>query len=47
MNESQITVAALIVIAVGIFVGSRIWMMFRRWRKEDYSVTNMPSKDYD
>jgi hypothetical protein len=30
MEEGQIIVPLLIVLAVGIFVGSRIWLMFRR-----------------
>lgn len=30
MDEGQIIVPILIVLAVGIFVGSRIWMMFRK-----------------
>jgi len=30
MEEGQIIVPLLIVLAVGIFVGSRIWIMFRR-----------------
>jgi len=30
MDEGQIIVPLLIVAAVGIFVGSRIWLMFRK-----------------
>jgi hypothetical protein len=30
MDEGQIIVPILIVLAVGVFVGSRIWMMFRK-----------------
>jgi hypothetical protein len=30
MEEGQIIVPLLIVLAVGIFVGSRIWIMFRK-----------------
>jgi len=30
MEEGQIIVPLLIVLAVGIFVGTRIWMMFRK-----------------
>jgi len=30
MNEGQIIVPVLIVAAVGIFVGTRVWMMFRK-----------------
>jgi hypothetical protein len=30
MEEGKIIVPLLIVLAVGIFVGSRIWIMFRR-----------------
>ncbi len=30
MEEGQIIVPLLIVLAVGIFAGSRIWIMFRR-----------------
>jgi len=30
MEEGQIIVPLLIVLAVGIFVGSRIWLMFRK-----------------
>ena len=29
MNEGEILVPLLIIAAVGIFVGSRIWMAFR------------------
>ena len=29
MNEGEIIVPLLIVLAVGIFVGTRIWMAFR------------------
>jgi hypothetical protein len=30
MDEGQVIVPLLIVLAVGIFVGSRLWMMFRK-----------------
>jgi len=30
MEEEQVIVPLLIVVAIGIFVGSRIWMMFRK-----------------
>jgi hypothetical protein len=30
MDEGQIIVPVLIVTAVGIFVGTRVWMMFRK-----------------
>lgn len=30
MNEGEIIVPLLIVLAVGVFVGSRIWIMFRK-----------------
>jgi len=30
MDEGQIIVPVLIVTAVGIFVGARVWMMFRK-----------------
>jgi len=30
MEEGQIIVPLLIALAVGIFVGTRIWMMFRK-----------------
>jgi len=30
MTEGEIIVPLLIVLAVGIFAGSRIWMMFRK-----------------
>jgi hypothetical protein len=30
MDEGQIIVPVLIVAAVGIFVGARVWMMFRK-----------------
>jgi len=30
MNEGEIIMPLLIVLAVGIFVGSRIWMAFRK-----------------
>jgi hypothetical protein len=30
MEQGEIIVPALIVLAVGIFVGSRIWIMFRK-----------------
>jgi len=30
MEEGQVIVPLLIIVAIGIFVGSRIWMMFRK-----------------
>jgi hypothetical protein len=30
MNEGQIIVPLLIILAVGIFVGTRIWIAFRK-----------------
>jgi hypothetical protein len=30
MNEGEIVVPLLIILAVGIFVGTRIWMVFRK-----------------
>jgi hypothetical protein len=30
MDEGQFIIPALIVLAVGIFIGTRIWIMFRR-----------------
>jgi hypothetical protein len=30
MNEGEIVVPLLIISAVGIFVGTRIWMVFRK-----------------
>ena len=30
MNEGQIIVPLLIILAVGIFVGTRIWISFRK-----------------
>jgi hypothetical protein len=30
MNEGEIIVPLLIILAVGIFVGTRIWMSFRK-----------------
>ena len=30
MNEGEIIVPVLIITAVGIFVGTRIWMAFRK-----------------
>jgi hypothetical protein len=30
MNEGEIIVPVLIILAVGIFVGTRIWMLFRK-----------------
>jgi hypothetical protein len=30
MNEGQIIVPLLIILAVGIFVGTRIWIFFRK-----------------
>jgi len=30
MEEGQIIIPLLIVLAVGIFAGSRIWMMFKK-----------------
>jgi len=30
MNEGEFIVPILIVLAVGIFIGSRIWILFRK-----------------
>lgn len=30
MEEGQILVPLLVILAVGIFVGSRIWIMFKK-----------------
>ncbi len=30
MNEGEIIIPILIILAVGIFVGTRIWMVFRK-----------------
>jgi hypothetical protein len=30
MNEGEIIIPILIILAVGIFVGTRIWMAFRK-----------------
>jgi hypothetical protein len=30
MNEGEIVVPLLIILAVGIFVGTRVWMAFRK-----------------
>ncbi len=34
MSEGQVIVPILIVLAVGIFIGTRIWMMFRKWQRK-------------
>ena len=35
MELMEIAVPALIISAVGIMVGTRIWIMFRRWLKSN------------
>lgn len=36
MELMEIAVPALIISAVGIMVGTRIWIMFRKWLKSNY-----------